>query len=80
MKAKVLYVSPSGKAATVSVEQQLGDIMQSTTGFVNLPEGSEPEIGDELNIAGCTKVETDISSVTDEETGEVIEFTWLRFS
>jgi len=79
MKAKVLYVSPSGKSATVAVDQKMGDIVQSTTGFINLAEGSEPEIGDNLNIAGASKVSTVISEVTDEETGEVINFTWLRF-
>ena len=80
MKAKVLYVSESGKAATVAVEQLMGDIIQSTVGFTNLKEGINPEVGDYLNIDGATKVHTEISSVTDEETGEVIEFTWLKFS
>ena len=79
MKAKVLYVSPSGKSATVAVDQKLGDIVQSTTGFINLAEGLEPEIGDELNIPGASKVSTVTSEVTDEETGEGINFTWLRF-
>ena len=80
MKAKVLYVSESGKAATVAVEQPMGDIVQSTVGFTNLKEGLTPEVGDYLSIEGATKVNTEISSVTDEETGEVIEFTWLKFS
>ena len=80
MKAKVLYVSESGKAATVAVEQRMGDIVQSTVGFTNLKEGLTPEVGDYLSIEGATKVDTEISSVTDEETGEVIEFTWLKFS
>ena len=80
MKAKVLYVSESGKAATVAVEQPMGDIVQSTVGFTNLKEGLTPEVGDFLSIEGATKVDTEISSVTDEETGEVIEFTWLKFS
>ena len=80
MKAKVLYVSESGKAATVAVEQPMGDIVQSTVGFTNLKEGLTPEVGDYLSIEGATKVNTEISSVTDEETGDVIEFTWLKFS
>jgi hypothetical protein len=80
MKAKVLYVSESGKSATVAVEQPMGDIVQSTVGFTNLKEGLTPEVGDYLSIEGATKVDTEISSVTDEETGEVIEFTWLKFS
>ena len=80
MKAKVLYVSESGKAATVAVEQPMGDIVQSTVGFTNLKEGLSPEVGDYLDITGATKVSTEVSSVTDEETGEVIEFTWLKFS
>ena len=79
MKAKVLYVSENGKSATVAVDQKLGDIVQSTTGFINLAEGLEPEIGDELSIPGVSKVTTSTSEVTDEETGEVISFTWLRF-
>ena len=79
MKAKVLYVSPSGKSATVAVDQKLGDIVQSTTGFINLADGLEPELGDELNIPGASKVSTVVSEVTDEETGEVINFTWLKF-
>ena len=79
MKAKVLYVSQSGKSASVAVDQKLGDIVQSTTGFINLAEGLEPEVGDELNIPGASKVSTVTSEVTDAETGEVINFTWLRF-
>jgi hypothetical protein len=79
MKAKVLYVSQSGKSASVAVDQKLGDIVQSTTGFINLAEGLEPEVGDELNIPGASKVSTVTSEVTDEESGEVISFTWLRF-
>ena len=80
MKAKVLYVSESGKSATVAVEQPMGDIVQSTVGFTNLKEGLTPEVGDYLDITGATEVSTEVSSVTDEETGEVIEFTWLKFS
>ncbi|MAG52623.1 MAG: hypothetical protein CMH62_01535 [Nanoarchaeota archaeon] len=80
MKAKVLYVSQSGKSASVAVDQKMGDIVQSTTGFINLAEGLEPEIGDELNIPNATIVSTVTSEVTDEETGEVISFTWLRFA
>ena len=80
MKAKVLYVSESGKSATVAVEQPMGDIVQSTVGFTNLKEGLTPEVGDYLDITGATEVRTEISTVTDEETGEVIEFTWLKFS
>ena len=80
MKAKVLYVSESGKSATVAVEQPMGDIVQSTVGFTNLKEGLTPEVGDYLDITGATRVRTEISTVTDEETGEVIEFTWLKFS
>ena len=80
MKAKVLYVSESGKSATVAVEQPMGDIVQSTVGFTNLKEGLNPEVGDYLDITGATEVSTEVSSVTDEETGEVIEFTWLKFS
>jgi len=79
MKAKVLYVSQSGKSASVAVNQKMGPIVQSTTGFINLAEGLEPEIGDELDIPNVSKVSTVISEVTDEETGEVINFTWLRF-
>ena len=79
MKAKVLYVSQSGKSASVAVDQKLGDIVQSTTGFIDLAEGLEPEIGDELNIPRASEVSTVTSEVTDEETGEVINFTWLRF-
>tara|TARA_R100001530_G_C4254023_1_gene138644 strand:+ start:81 stop:323 length:243 start_codon:yes stop_codon:yes gene_type:complete len=79
MKAKVLYVSQSGKSASVAVDQKLGDIVQSTTGFINLAEGLEPEVGDELDIPNVSKVSTATSEVTDEETGEVISFTWLRF-
>jgi hypothetical protein len=80
MKAKVLYVSQSGKSASVAVDQKMGDIVQSTTGFINLADGLEPEIGDELNIPNATIVSTVTSEVTDEETGEVINFTWLRFA
>ena len=79
MKAKVLYVSQSGKAATVAVEQAMGDIVQSTVGFTNLADGVEPEIGQYLDITGATKVHTTVSEVTDPETGEIIPFTWLRF-
>lgn len=73
MKGTILYISKSGKSASISVRQSLGDIEQSITGFVGLPEGHTKEVGDEVNIP-ATRVVVDIRM---SEEGE--PFNFLRF-
>lgn len=73
MKAKVLYISESGKSASISVNQQLGPIVQSVTGFVGLPENHNITVGMELDIP-ASKVYVDVR-ITEE--GK--PFNFLRF-
>jgi hypothetical protein len=62
MKAKCIYISKSGKSATLAVTQNFGLINQQLSGFVGLPEGSTIKVGDELDIpAKAVRVEVRVS-------------------
>ena len=50
MKAKVLYISKSGRSATLSVDQKFGPIVNRVTGFAGLPENHDLKVGSELDI------------------------------
>jgi len=73
MKATILYISKSGKSATVSVIQELGDIVQTVTGFVGLNPNNTYELKQELNIP-ASKVRSELRRAEDGT-----EFSFLVF-
>lgn len=73
MNATILYISKSGKSATVRVNQDLGDIVQSISGFVGLNPNKTYEVGQELSIP-ASKVRSEIRRAEDGT-----EFSFLVF-
>jgi len=73
MNATILYISKSGKSATVSVTQELGDIVQTVTGFVGLNPNKKYEVKQVLDIP-ATKVRSELRRSEDGT-----EFSFLVF-
>ena len=68
MNATILYISKSGKSATVKVTEKIGFVLQSTVGFVEL-DLSDPEVkyavNDVLPLPGVSKVRKEIRKAED---------------
>ena len=73
MNATILYISKSGKSATVSVTQEMGDIVQTVTGFVGLNPNKKYEVKQVLDIP-ATKVRSELRRSEDGT-----EFSFLVF-
>ena len=68
MDATILYISKSGKSATVKVTEKIGFILQSTVGFVEL-DLSDPNVTYTINqvipLPGVSKVRKEIRKTED---------------
>lgn len=78
MKARITYMSESGKSAIMEIETAFGPIVQTVSGFVRLPEGHTQQTGDVLDIP-ATRVRKEVREVKDTSTGVVRNFDWLIF-
>lgn len=74
-KAKVVYVSASGKSCLLNVETKIGKLVATQSGFLKIAEGETVEIGEEMELPATAKVEK--RQLVDEVTGEVREFNWF---
>jgi len=71
MKATVLYISKSGKSATIAVKQEYGKVNTPINGFVGINEGETLEVGEEIDLPNVTKV---IVTVRNGEDGTPFNF------
>ena len=77
MEATILYISKSGKSASVKTTEKIGFILQSTVGFVEL-DLSDPKVtytvGQVIPLPGVSKVRKEIRKAEDGT-----EFAFLVF-